>query len=73
MLRGRIDLLVRERDSVVIVDYKTDRVTADQLEARKDSYRPQVHLYRDAIKKLTGLEVATVYLIFLAPRLLCPM
>ncbi len=73
MLRGRIDLLIRQGDSFDIVDYKTDRVTTRQLEARKETYLPQVHLYREAIEKLTRIRVAAVYLVFLSPRIICPM
>jgi ATP-dependent helicase/nuclease subunit A len=73
MLRGRIDLLLRHGDSVVVIDYKTDNITADQIEGRKEMYQPQVLLYRDAIQKLTGLRVGGVYLIFLTPRIVCGM
>ena len=73
MLRGRIDLLLRQGNSVAVIDYKTDNISADQIEGRKEMYQPQVLLYRDAIEKLTGLRVAGVYLIFLTPRIVCGM
>src|SRR4029077_12012038 len=67
MLRGRIDLLIREDQAFTVVDYKTDNVTEAEIDARQDFYRPQVQLYRDAIQKLTGTPVTGVYLVFLAP------
>ena len=73
MLRGRIDLLIRVDDSFMVIDYKTDQVTAAQVEARKESYQPQVQLYRQAIEKLTGVRVGAVYLVFLAPRIISAM
>ena len=73
MLRGRIDLLIKENDSYTVIDYKTDRVTATELETRKEVYQPQVQLYRQAIEKLTGIRVAAVYLVFLTPRIICAM
>ena len=73
MLRGRIDLLIRVDDSFMVIDYKTDQVTAAQVEARKESYQPQVQLYRQAIEKLTAVRVGAVYLVFLAPRIISAM
>ena len=40
---GRVDLMFRESDGLVVVDYKTDRVTKEQdLMAR---HSPQSHAY----------------------------
>ena len=69
MLRGRIDLLVRKDHSFIVIDYKTDNVTGEHIETRKQSYQSQVQLYRHAIEKLTGVNVRDVYLIFLTPRI----
>jgi ATP-dependent helicase/nuclease subunit A len=71
MLRGRIDLMVRTGNGCVVIDYKTDNVSGDQIKRRKDSYRQQVQLYRDAIQKLTGIPVDDVILVFLSAREVC--
>jgi ATP-dependent helicase/nuclease subunit A len=71
MLRGRIDLMVQDRDGFVVIDYKTDDVTGEQIEQRRGTYRRQVQLYRDAIQKLTGIPVREVYLVFLSAKVLC--
>ena len=65
MLRGRIDLLLRDHGQYTIVDYKTDDVSGEQIEFRKDSYRPQVQLYREAVRRIAGVDVAGVFLVFL--------
>ena len=38
--------MIVDDDGLVVIDYKTDRVTADTLAARADFYRPQVEAYR---------------------------
>jgi len=54
VLRGTIDLLVRERDgSVVIVDYKTDRET-DPSELRR-LHGPQLRAYAEAVREALDL------------------
>lgn len=56
ILSGVIDLAFRERDgSWVVVDYKSDRVqTNDNLKTLLEYYSPQVKIYCDVWKQLTG-------------------
>jgi ATP-dependent helicase/nuclease subunit A len=68
MVRGRIDLLVCLDEGAVIIDYKTDRVSADQVAAHAAEYHSQMEQYSNAIEKITGLHVSQVRLVFLAPR-----
>ena len=68
MVRGRIDVMLVERDGLVLVDYKTDRVTRDTIDARAEFYRPQVESYARAIEGIVGARVKAVHLVFLAAR-----
>jgi len=68
MVRGRIDLLLSDEDGFTLIDYKTDAVWGDGIAQRCELYRPQVDLYREAIQRITGRAVHTVYLVFLTPR-----
>jgi len=68
MVRGRIDLLVPEGEAFVLVDYKTDAVSAAQIAARCELYRPQLELYREAIGCIIGRPVSSAHLVFLTPR-----
>jgi ATP-dependent helicase/nuclease subunit A len=68
MVRGRLDLLVPAGDEFVILDYKTDRVSGEQLEQRAEIYREQLELYAEAIQRITGKKVAQTILVFLHPR-----
>ena len=67
MLRGRIDLLVPDERGFTLVDYKTDDVRSrGGLQNRAEFYRPQLELYAEAIKKITGRAVHTAHLVFLS-------
>jgi ATP-dependent helicase/nuclease subunit A len=68
MLRGRIDVIVPTGAGVAVVDYKTDRVTAEGVKERAESYQAQIAAYRDALKRVAGKAVTGVYLVFLYPR-----
>jgi ATP-dependent helicase/nuclease subunit A len=56
IVAGTIDLVFKEADGWVIVDYKSDRVggVIDDLVAR---YKPQVLIYKDFLEKITGEAV----------------
>ena len=57
LVRGVIDLMFQEPDGWVIVDYKTDAVTADSVGKLVDHYRGQVNGYADTWQLLTGEHV----------------
>jgi ATP-dependent helicase/nuclease subunit A len=70
MVRGRLDLLVPDASGLVLVDFKTDHVTADTIDARVAFYRPQIESYRQAIERILHQPVAESMLVFLHPRLI---
>jgi ATP-dependent helicase/nuclease subunit A len=67
VLEGIVDLLYRDDDGLVIVDYKTDAVPLSALSARVDFYRPQLAAYAAALEAAAGEPVARCVLLFLAP------
>jgi ATP-dependent exoDNAse (exonuclease V) beta subunit len=67
IVEGTIDLLHEQADGrLVIVDYKTDRVSEAEFAARAESYRPQGNAYAASVARATGREVARVALVFAA-------
>jgi len=50
-IKGKIDLVVRYRDRVHIIDFKTDR------QVEEEAYALQMKLYREASAALTGVPV----------------
>jgi CRISPR/Cas system-associated exonuclease Cas4 (RecB family) len=53
VLRGQIDLWFEEAGELVLVDYKTDRMTSAE-DQRLEPYRLQLRLYALALEKLLG-------------------
>jgi ATP-dependent helicase/nuclease subunit A len=71
MVRSRIDVLLpgERAGEWEIVDYKTDRLdSAAAVDERAAYYRPQMEMYRQAVKAITGREVAKVHLVFLSAK-----
>ncbi len=58
-LRGDIDLAIFEDDVWTLIDYKTD-VTGDRLDEFAACYSPQLRVYCDAWKRLTGSDARGV-------------
>ena len=55
-MQGAVDLAFVENGSLVIVDYKTDRVS--DIEKLRALYQKQLELYREALSKMLELEVS---------------
>jgi ATP-dependent helicase/nuclease subunit A len=67
ILEGYVDLIYREDDrSLVVVDYKTDAVSAGAIASRVTYYAPQMNAYRDCLVAATGEQVRAT-LLFLHP------
>jgi hypothetical protein len=67
LIDGTIDLLYEASDgALVVVDYKTDRVSGKALADRAASYHRQGQMYADAIARATGRVVSRVCFVFAA-------
>lgn len=64
VLEGYIDLLYRTDAGYVVVDYKTDRVTADSIDDRVDHYRLQGAAYALAVEAILGEPVLACRFVF---------
>jgi len=67
MIRGRIDVLVPIKDRCLIIDYKTDRFEATEIDRQVEHHRGQIALYAQAMESLLHLPVEG-YLAFLTMR-----
>jgi ATP-dependent helicase/nuclease subunit A len=63
IISGTIDLVFKETEGWVIADYKTDKVDGN-LDSLVAYHRPQVEMYRDFWKKVSGEMVKEVGLYF---------
>ncbi|HEY6379199.1 MAG TPA: UvrD-helicase domain-containing protein [Candidatus Dormibacteraeota bacterium] len=67
IVEGFIDLLYEDPDGrLVVLDYKTDAVTAGGVDARLDRYRLQGGAYALLTRLATGREVARIEFVFAA-------
>ena len=66
-LEGYVDLVYRDGDGLVVVDYKTDAVAGDELEARVARYRLQAAAYALAVSEAAGEPVVRAVLCLLDP------
>ena len=62
LLRGQIDLLFEESDERILVDYKTDELSREELPEAALRYAPQLQLYAAGLAKSgQSLDKATLF------------
>ncbi len=57
LLQGVVDLWSELPEGILLIDYKTDRVTLETQEARAAEYEPQLRAYAWALERITGKKV----------------
>jgi len=62
---GVMDVVFKERDSLVVLDFKTDQIKKDDLNSKIEHYKPQARVYSDAIETIFGQPPKEVILFFL--------
>ena len=62
MVQGIIDAYFYEEGKIILVDYKTDRVSPGMEGKLLEKYRVQLTYYAKALEQLTGVPVAEQYL-----------
>ncbi|MDE0332184.1 MAG: UvrD-helicase domain-containing protein [Nitrospinae bacterium] len=67
VLRGAVDLVFEEEGKLVVVDFKTDRITEGEAEDKAADYESQGAAYVMALEAATGLEVGELVFSFLRP------
>jgi ATP-dependent helicase/nuclease subunit A len=65
VVQGIIDMLVRTAEGLVVIDFKTDRITAEQVKERAEFYRRQLELYIRAACAILKAKPAGSWLYFL--------
>ena len=64
LLQGVVDCALLEEDGITVVDFKTDRVTVETVDAAARRYAPQVQTYGDALSRIYEMPVKASYLYF---------
>jgi ATP-dependent helicase/nuclease subunit A len=65
MIQGVIDCLFRDEKGLVLLDYKTDRISHGNWEQAAERHRFQLELYGEAVSAMLGREVDELYVYFL--------
>ena len=68
VVQGVIDMLVQTPQGLLVIDFKTDRVSGSDVVARAEVYRGQVDLYARAAATILKSRVLAKWLYFLSPR-----
>lgn len=66
IVQGIIDLLIETPAGLIVIDFKTDDVSADAITKRAELYRAQLDLYAQAAQAVTGQKIIAKWLYFLA-------
>jgi len=67
VVQGIIDMVVRTRDGLLIIDFKSDDVTSEEVCERAELYRKQLELYGRAAEAILREEVVSKLVYFLRP------
>ncbi|MFZ0033966.1 MAG: 3'-5' exonuclease, partial [Sedimentisphaerales bacterium] len=67
IVQGIIDLLIKTPKGLLVVDFKTDDVTAKQTSERAELYREQLEVYGRAAEAILKAETSGKWLYFLRP------
>ena len=68
VVQGIIDLLIRTAKGLVVIDFKTDNIIAEQAQDRAELYRRQLELYSRAASAILKERPVGKWLYFLNPR-----
>jgi len=67
VVQGIIDMLVRTPRGLLLIDFKTDKITAGQVPLRGEFYRRQLDLYGRAAGEILKQKILAKWLYFLTP------
>jgi ATP-dependent helicase/nuclease subunit A len=65
LYEGVMDVVFREGEDLIVLDFKTDLVDQKNLNSKIKHYQPQIEIYSDAIQSLFGTPPKEVILFFL--------
>ncbi len=64
LLQGVVDLAILEPDGIILLDFKTDRVTEETVDQAAQGYRLQVEAYAQALSRIYALPIKEKLLYF---------
>ena len=67
IVQGIIDMLIKTPEGLLVIDFKTDDVTAKEASERAELYRQQLELYGRAAETILKDKIIGKWLYFLTP------
>ncbi len=64
LLQGVVDCAIIENDGIIVLDFKTDHVTNETVDAVAQGYIPQVKAYANALERIYQLPIKSAQLYF---------
>ncbi|MCL2249871.1 MAG: UvrD-helicase domain-containing protein [Oscillospiraceae bacterium] len=71
LLQGVIDCFFEENGEIVLIDFKTDKVTDSTIKQRVNEYTPQLNIYASALERITKKRVKERIIYFFAVDRAC--
>lgn len=68
-IQGIVDCFFEEDEEIVLIDYKTDYVTDENIDEIYEKYKIQLDLYSMALENITGKKVKEKYIYLLGKSL----
>ncbi len=65
IVQGIVDLILPTDNGLILVDFKTDRISSDQITERAGRYAGQIRYYALAAERILGQPISEAYLYFL--------
>jgi len=65
IVQGIADMVIDGSDGLRVVDFKTDRISADHAQQRAQNYRRQLELYAGAAERILERKVVGKYIYFI--------
>lgn len=66
MLQGVVDCALIEDDGIIVLDFKTDKVSEDTVSATAQKYQSQVQVYANALTRIYQKPIKSAQLYFFA-------
>ncbi|MBM4103192.1 MAG: helicase-exonuclease AddAB subunit AddA [Planctomycetes bacterium] len=73
VVQGIVDLIIPAEEGLILVDFKTDRISSEGVARRAEQYQSQLALYACAAGTILKKPIVAAYLYFLHPRTLYPV
>jgi len=65
--RGKIDLIQKDGGKIRVVDFKTDEISAEQIDERAQKYSAQLKIYQKAVENLKDQLQPETSIYFISP------